>query len=156
MREEDWCLTRLPSGELRLQTADGEIHDGVMPVRAFPVSGPQEAIAVIDAGGRELLWVATLAQLGGQQRRMLEEALAGLGFLPEIQRLVRVSRFTVPVEWTVDTDHGRTRLQIRGEEDIRRLAAHRLLVTDDAGIHYLIKDVRSLDRQSQRLIEHFL
>jgi hypothetical protein len=152
----DWRLTRSPSGRLRLETAAGEVHDGVVAVRAFPVSAPGEAVALVDTAGRELVWIGTLSTLPDAGRRMVEEALAEREFLPEIQRLAAISRTAAPSVWSVETDRGATRFVLRGEEDVRRLGGGRLLVTDESGIHYLIRDEAALDRHSRRLLEHFL
>jgi hypothetical protein len=156
MSDARWHLTRLPSGRLRLETATGETHDGVVAVRAFPVSAPGDAVALVDAAGRELVWMDTLSALADGQRRLVEEALAEREFLPEIRRLTGISRTAAPSVWSVDTDRGPTRFVLRGEEDVRRLGGGRLLVTDESGIHYLVRDEAALDRHSRRLLEHFL
>jgi len=45
---------------------------------------------------------------------------------------------------------------LRGEEDIRRLTIDTLLITDIHGIHYLIRDLRDLDKHSKKIIDRFL
>ena len=152
----DWRLTRSPAGRWQLETATGEVHDGVLAVRGFPVSAPGEAVALVDTAGRELVWIGSLSTLPDAARRTVEEALAEREFLPEIRTLEAISRTAAPSVWTVETDRGPTRFVLRGEEDVRRLGGGRLLVTDESGIHYLIRDEAALDRHSRRLLEHFL
>ncbi|MFN7278443.1 MAG: DUF1854 domain-containing protein, partial [Betaproteobacteria bacterium] len=61
-----------------------------------------------------------------------------------------------PRTWTVDTDRGETRFVLAAAEDIRRLGQGRLLVSDAAGVQYLVRRLDSLDRTSRRLLERFL
>jgi hypothetical protein len=56
----------------------------------------------------------------------------------------------------VHTDRGETRFVLKGEEDIRRLEGHALLITDANGANYRVRDRLALDRHSRRLLERFL
>jgi hypothetical protein len=42
---------------------------------------------------------------------------------------------------------------LRGKEDIRRLTVDTLLISD---IHYLISDVRELDKHGKKILDRFL
>lgn len=149
-------LHRAPSGRLVLTTASGEVHEGVVPVRAFPIAAPEEGFALVSAEGRELAWVDRLADLPGAARALVEEELAAREFMPEIRRLRGVSSFATPSAWDVETDRGDTTLVLGGEEDIRRLGQGALLIEDVHGIHYLIRDLQALDRGSRKLLDRFL
>jgi hypothetical protein len=144
------------AGRLVLATAAGERHAGVSVLRAFPVSAPEEGFAVVDAEGRELAWVEQLDALDPATRAQVEAALAGREFLPEILRLRAVSSPSAPSTWTVETDRGETRFVLAAEEDIRRLGKGRLLISDAAGVQYLVRQMDRLDRSSRRLLERFL
>jgi hypothetical protein len=76
--------------------------------------------------------------------------------MPVILRITTVSSFATPSSWTIVTDRGETKLILKGEEDIRRLAAPALLITDSNGIQYLIRDRHALDAQSRRILDRFL
>jgi hypothetical protein len=154
MRE--WQLERDPFGRLVLIDADGMRHDNVTPVRAFPISAPEQGIALLAPSGRELVWVERLDALPAELRALIGSELATREFVPEIRRLIAVSSFATPSTWTVDTDRGETRFVLRGEEDIRRLAGSTLLVADSHGIQFLIRDLLKLDRHSRRLLDRFL
>jgi hypothetical protein len=67
-----------------------------------------------------------------------------------------VSTFSTPSVWTLDTDRGRARLVLKGEEDIRRLPNGDLLVADTHGLQFLLKNPAGVDRQTKRLLERFL
>jgi hypothetical protein len=47
-------------------------------------------------------------------------------------------------------------LLLKGEEDIRRLSASVLLVTDAHGVQFLIRDLARMDRYSRKLLDRFL
>ena len=154
--DTEFTLTRNDFGKLVLTLGDGTAHEGVVPVRAFPIGAPDDGIGMMSTDGRELAWVPRLDGLSGPQRVLVEEELAAREFMPEIQRIVSVSTFATPSEWTVQTDRGQTALVLRGEEDIRRLAGSTLLISDSHGIHYLIRDLMALDRHSRKILDRFL
>ncbi len=143
-------------GRLVFVHAGGERSAGCVPVRAFPLAAPDEGVSLISAEGRELAWIARLTELPPAQRELVERELAQREFTPEIQRLNKVSTFSTPSVWDVDTDRGATRLVLNGEEDIRRLPGAALLIADSQGVQFRIRDMRALDRHSRRLLERFL
>lgn len=149
-------LARNVFGHLMLTTAGGEVHDEVVPVRAFPIAAPEEGIALMSAEGHEVAWIERLGDLPPDQRALVEEELAGREFVPEIRRLRRVSSFATPSTWEVETDRGDTRLVLKGEEDIRRLGPSALLIADTHGVQFLIRDLGALDRHSRKLLDRFL
>ena len=142
----------------RLVYADdaGVVHAGITPVRAFPLSAPDEGLSIVAADGRELLWIDRLADLPEADRRLLAEELADRELMPCIRRIVAVSTFSTPSVWTVETDRGTTELMLKGEEDIRKLPGGDLLIADTHGLHYLLRNPASLERASKRLLERFL
>ena len=56
----------------------------------------------------------------------------------------------------METDRGDTSLVLRGEEHIRRLDGNRLLIADEHGVQFLVRDCRALDRASRALLDRFL
>ncbi|WP_028354259.1 DUF1854 domain-containing protein [Bordetella petrii] len=149
-------LRRNAEGRLVFVAADGQAHAGVLAVRAFPVSDPERGISIVGADGHELAWVEDLAMLPTPLRQALDDALAEREFMPEIIRIEAVSGYATPCEWQVATDRGPTAFTLKGEEDIRRLAAQTLLIVDSHGIHYLVRNAAALDRHSRRLLDRFL
>lgn len=149
-------LTRDPHGRLLLTAPDGSVHAGVQPVRAFPLAAPAEGIALMGTDGHELVWIDRLDDLPEATRNLIEAELASREFMPEIRRLRQVSTFATPSTWTVETDRGETRFILKGEEDIRRLGAAALLISDSHGVQYLIRDLSKLDKTSRRLLDRFM
>jgi hypothetical protein len=143
-------------GRLVLTDEAGREHTGVEPVRAFPLSSPEQGVSLCDGEGREVVWIDDLAQLPGEVRHLVEERLAGREFVPIIRQVVSISAAVEPSEWEVETDRGRTRFLLKNEDDVHALDEHRALVTDGHGIRYLIPDIRQLGSASRRLLERFL
>ena len=145
-----------PSGRWYYVSADGQQHDHVMAVRSFPVAAPEEGIALVDVDGKELLWIPHLNLLADLVRTQIVKAINQREFMPQILKLYGVSGFVAPSTWDIETDRGRTSLLLKGEEDIRRLSASVLLVTDGHGVQFLIRDLAQMDRYSRKLLDRFL
>ena len=143
-------------GRLVLIDAEGRRHVGVEPVRAFPISDPGRWISLCDAQGREVACVESLSDLPPAVRLTLEEELALREFVPVIKRIVRVSGELSPMVWDVETDRGATRFTLDSEDDVRRLGAHRVLITDSQKLRYQVLDARELDSASRRILDRYL
>ena len=137
-------------------TIDGERCGQVVPVRAFPISAPDEAISLLGTDGHELAWIPRLDALPPRERRLLAEELESRDFTPEIRRIRGVSGYVTPCTWHVETDRGDTTFILRSEESIRRLPGSDLLIADSQGIHYLVRDVGGLDPASRKVLDRFL
>lgn len=156
MSKLDFTLARDAHGRLNLTTADGTVHEGVVPVRAFPISAPDGGLSLVSADGHELRWIERLADLPAGVREAIDAELAVREFTPMIRRIVEVSTFSTPSTWTVDTDRGRTNLVLKSEDDIRRLGNGRLLISTAQGLQFGITQASGLDRHSRKLLERFL
>ena len=149
-------LQRDAWGRWVLTLTDGQEHVPVTVVRAYPVSAPDEGVAVMDAEGHELWWCDRLTDQPQALAQALREALQEREFLPEIFSLVSVSSFATPSEWVVETSRGQTRLTLKAEEDIRRLSPGVLLLSDSHGVQYLIREPQRWDRHARRLLDRFM
>lgn len=149
-------LRRDAFGRLVLTDAHGHEHAGVMAVRAFPITAPDEGISLVDGDGHELAWVPRLSALDEPRRALLAEALEQREFMPRLLRVTAVSSFATPSTWDVETDRGPTSFVLKGEEDIRRLGPGLLIVNDAHGVQYLIRDLMAMDRHSRKLLDRFL
>lgn len=140
-------------GRLTLRLADGQTISGVEPVRCFPLSDPEKAIALLDSEGHEVLTLPDLDSLSHHSREIVQAELASRDFVPVIQRVISTTNPSPPCVWIVDTDRGRTSFQLESEDDVRKLGPHRVMVADSHGIRYSIPDVRRLDAHSQRIVQ---
>lgn len=152
----NYRLSRNAFGRLVFTGIDGEAHEGVVPVRAFPITDPDYGIALIGQHGRELAWIDQLNDLPDGLRTLVEADLASREFIPEIRRIHDVSSFVTPSTWHVETDRGKTSFVLKGEEDIRRLTPSALLIADNHGIQFLIRDRLALDSHSRKILDRFL
>jgi hypothetical protein len=156
MQTPDFTLSRNRFGKLVVTLADGTAHEGVVPVRAFPISAADDGLSLMSSDGHELAWITRLDGLPAAMRAIIEAELAAREFVPEILAIVGVSTYATPSIWTVRTDRGQTELVLPGEEAIRRLAGNTLLISDSHGIHYLIRDQFALDKSSRKILDRFL
>ena len=154
--ELNFTLAFDPFGKLVVTLADGTQHVGAVAARAFPIAAPDHTISILSAEGKELAWIEHLSDLPEAQREIVSQALQGREFMPEILRLDGVNSFSTPSIWRVQTSRGPAQLVLKGEEDIRRLSAHRLIVADAHGVQFLIRDLPSLDRHTRKLLDRFL
>ena len=152
----DYQLSQNTYGRLVFTDQSGLVQDGVVPIRSFPITDPDQGIALVDAHGHELAWIDRLTDLPEDYRVLIESELANREFMPEIKRILKISSFITPNTWRVETDRGNATFIFKGEENIRRLTLSALMITDSHGIHFLIRDRLSLDRHSRKLLDHFL
>ena len=149
-------LERDAFGRIALIDAQGTRHEGIVPVRAFPLTGPDGGLSLVGADGRERAWIEHIDQLPPALRELLDADLAARDFAPTLTRLHAVSSFGVPSTWTVSTDRGDTRFVLKAEEDIRRLEGGALLIASAHGLQFRVPDPKALDRASRKLLERFL
>ena len=156
MASTTFTLSRDTFGKLVMTDADGQVFEGVAPVRAFPIQSPDEGISLVLGNGKEVAWIDRVDALPEPTRSLLQEELEGREFMPEIARVKSVSSFATPCTWYVDTDRGETQFVLKGEEDIRRIGAASLLIADNHGIHFLIRDMFNIDKTTRKILDRFL
>jgi hypothetical protein len=155
MNTMDFKLSRNAAGRLVLADAQGT-HEGIVPVRAFPISAPGEGLSLLGEDGHELRWISSLSTVPEEARALIEAELAHREFMPEILRIESVSSFGTPSKWQVKTNRGDTELLLKAEDHIRRLTQTMLLITDGHGVSFLIQNIDAMDHHSRRLLDRFL
>ncbi len=148
-------LLRDSLGRLVFIDAKGEHHIGVYPVRAFPITAPSAGVGIMNQSGKEVFWYSDVAAIPKDELILIDEELAAREFMPVIERITKVSTFATPSIWDIETDRGPTRIRLKGEEDIRRIAGNTLLIADSNGLQFLIKDATALDKVSKKLLDRF-
>jgi hypothetical protein len=148
-------LERDSLGRLIFIDAGGNHHLSVYPVRAFPITAPGVGISIMDQSGKELCWFDSVSTIPPAELGLIEEEIAAREFMPVIEKITRVSTFATPSIWDIETDRGPTRIRLKGEEDIRRIADNTLLIADSNGLQFLIKDSTQLDKVSKKLLDRF-
>ena len=148
-------LERNALGNLVFIDSKGESHIGVYPVRAFPITAPAAGIGIMNHSGKEVCWFPDVALIPEAELSLIAEELAAREFMPVIERITKVSTFATPSIWDIETDRGPTRIRLKGEEDIRRIAGNTLLIADSNGLQFIIKDSTQLDKVSKKLLDRF-
>lgn len=156
MATSTFQLSRDSFGTLALTTDDGQLHHGVSPVRAFPIQSPDQGISLVLHDGKEVAWIDDIADLPPAIRALLQEELDGREFMPEILQIADVSSYATPCTWFVKTDRGDTEFVLKDEGDIRRIGDASLLVADNHGIHFLVRNMFTIDKHSRRILDRFL
>jgi hypothetical protein len=156
MSSTTFQLRRDSFGKLVLITDDGEEIAGVIPVRSFPIQAPSRGISLVREGGKEVGWIDDLAAAPEQVRALVTEELEGREFIPEILHIKSVSSFATPCTWYVKTDRGDTEFVLKVDEDIRRVGDASLLVADNHGINFLVRDMYRIDKHSRKILDRFL
>ncbi|WP_342618657.1 DUF1854 domain-containing protein [Rhodoferax sp. GW822-FHT02A01] len=152
-----FVLERNAFGKLILTTPEGDRHEAVVPVRAFPIQSPDVGISIVSTDGQEVGWVDRLVDVPEPTQGLIRAELAAREFMPVIQQIVSVTSFSTPCTWTVETDRGETEFVLRGDEDIRRIGKdNALLIADTHGIQYLVRDQFALNAESKRILDRFL
>jgi hypothetical protein len=150
-------LERNPFGKLILTNAAGERFEGVVPVRAFPIQSPDDGISIVNLDGEEVGWVDRIADIEEPIRSLILSELSAREFMPVLQRIVSITSFSTPCTWTIETDRGVCEFVLRGDEDIRRIGKdNALLIADNHGIQYLVRDQFALDANSKKILDRFL
>jgi hypothetical protein len=153
---KNFTLSKNAFGQLCFKSEAGQFYEQVLPVKAFPISLPEQCIAIVDRDGHELVWLDDLNQVSTENQRMIKEELANREFMPVLTKIAEVSSFATPSTWTVETSRGATHFVLKGEEDIRRISKDTYLVSDNHGVQYLIENIQLLDKHSRRLLDRFL
>lgn len=148
-------LERDALGRLIFIDKNGERHVGVHPVRAFPITAPGAGIGIMNQSGKEVCWLPDMTAISAADLTLIEEELAEREFMPVIEKITKVSTFATPSIWDIETDRGPTRIRLKGEDDIRRVAGNTLLIADSNGLQFLIKDSTQLDKVSKKLLDRF-
>ncbi len=149
-------LNRDAFGRLVYTAPDGTTEQSVVPTRAFPLTAPDEGVALVGTDGHEVLWIDRLSDLDPAMRGLLAEELASREFMPVIEAILSVSSYATPCTWQVQTDRGETSLVLKAEDDIRRLGDAQLIIGDSNGLNYMIRDIQVLDKLSRRILDRFL
>jgi hypothetical protein len=143
-------------GNIRLVLGSGQSYDQVKIIRAFPISDPENGFSIVNQDGHELVWFESFDQLSEDNQRIAHASLEQIEFIPVISKITDLNTYALPSIWDIETDRGVTKLKLKTEQDIRRVSAEALLITDANGIQYLIKNRKTLDKFSKKVLDRFM
>ncbi|HET7560342.1 MAG TPA: DUF1854 domain-containing protein, partial [Limnochordia bacterium] len=141
---------------LHLTVHDGggeQTYEEVRVRLAFPLTHANHLITFADKNGDEIGLLRDEERLDPESRRVLEDELQLVYFIPKVQRIVSIKEEFGVTNWEVETDRGRRKFQVRSRYDIRLLGGGRLLIRDMDGNRYEIVDYTKLDQASQDQLE---
>ena len=149
-------LSRDEWNHLKLTDSAGHGYYDVSVVPLFPISASKQWVSIVSAEGEEIACLDSIQGLSASNILLLEEELALREFIPIIEKIVSVSGITEPCEWFVETNHGPTSFVLKTEEDVRRISAIALNITDANGIRYRVEDMKKLDKRSRAFVEWYV
>ncbi len=149
-------LSRDEWNHLKLTDSAGNDYLDVAVVPLFPISASKQWVSIVSADGEELACLDSMQGLSTINIALLEEELALREFVPIIEKVIRVSGITEPCEWFVETNHGPTSFVLKTEEDVRRISAKAVSITDANGIRFRVEDMKKLDKRSRAFVEWYV
>jgi Domain of unknown function (DUF1854) len=153
---QNFSLNKDVFGNIQLTLTSGEQYHQVKIIRAFPISNPESGFSIVDQDGHELVWFEALADLDDHLQSIIRSSLEQIEFIPVISAITGLNTYALPSIWDVQTDRGKTKLKLKSEQDIRRVSAEALLITDANGIQYLIKNRKTIDKFSKKVLDRFM
>jgi hypothetical protein len=143
---------------LKLEERDGKVMarlDGAEPVAvrivyACPMTEPGRNIGVLNEKGEAAAFVADLADLDPDSRRVAEQALGQRYFLPRITRVISANVAFGQRTIVVETDRGVRAFALKNvNRNVQRLDDDRLIIRDTCGNRYEIQSLGALDAASR-------
>ena len=143
-------LESAPDGTLRAVIEGDRCGRGVIVLRAFPLSAPDQHIVLRDGGGTELGVLGSLSVLNETQRALLKSALDRQYFLPRILKINSLSERFGSAVWDVETDRGPIVINTKSLLDsLTEMGAGRFLLRDTEENRYEIREVEQMDEASR-------
>lgn len=144
-------------------TGKEEFFERVVPVRAFPISSPDEFISIREPdtrmGGRgaELGMIRRLSDFPEEVSGMITAELDRRYFTPSIQKIHSFSEKFGYCYWDVTTSAGRIEfIMTNPSSSIRTLEDGRVFMYDIDGNCFTIDDPTKLDKASYKKVEIYL
>lgn len=167
LTNENAQFTRSPGGliSLTLKNPDGktEFFERVVPIRAFPISDPDDYISIRepdskDRGrGLEIGMITHLPDLDSETQKLIVEELDRRYFTPELLKIHSTNEKFGYLNFDAETSAGRVNfVMVNPYSNFRTLEDGRVFIYDIDGNCFRISDPNKLDRHSYRMIEIYL
>lgn len=150
----------------RFYTLDGDFlgleYDGadkkrVSLHRALPIHSPGEYISVLDAEGKEIGIIRSLAGFSEAQAELVSRELGMRYYHPAVLKITSSKEKMGYVYFDLATTAGKKSIAVKDvSKSIRQLDEKRILILDVDGNRYMVEDVATLDRASMKCIESYL
>ncbi len=143
---------------LKLTLKDGTVYENLEPRKLFPFTNDTMYISLLDSKEKEIGIIRDLEEIDKVSRKAIEECFKEYYMIPKIQSVIDcVDKFGT-LKWTVMTDRGEIKFQIRNRHsDIKHLHnSNRIIIRDSNDNRYEISDYNKLDARSARLLFSYL
>lgn len=138
---------------LRLTIENDRSFPAVTVHRAFPLSRPHRYYSVRDSAANEIGVLPDPAELGEENRRLVEQDLRRRYMTSVIARVTAAKDRFGTVEWRVVTDRGPCTFTTRElRENVLNSRPGHYIITDVEGNRFEVPDLARLDRRSQELL----
>lgn len=140
---------------LSLTLADGNHYGSVYCQPLFPITRPEEYVAVFQAenGKKKSVSLGIIRDAGdlpGDQRKIVRDDLRLAHFLPAITQVKSVKGTPKGQRWDVTTDRGEKTFMVKHSgENAAMTIQGVIIITDMHGFRYRISDMSKLDRKSR-------
>ena len=150
---------------LTLTQPDGTVEEfeSVVPVRAFPITDPDEFISIKEPDSREkgkgaeLGLIRRMSDFDADTQALLREELDRRYFTPVITRLTGVKEKFGYFYWDAETTAGKISFVMTNvSSNIRTLEEGRVFIHDIDGNCFEIPDPAKLDKASLKKIENYM
>jgi hypothetical protein len=139
-----------PDGTLRVIVPDVKCAIRVEPVRAFPLSHPEEHIVLRDGKNKEVGTLEKLKDVPEPAQTWLRDGLQRRYFLPRITGIHDIAERFGSSVWDLETDRGRHTVTTgQMNEAVHEVEPGRYLLTDVEGNRYEIRNLAELDAASR-------
>jgi hypothetical protein len=141
---------RAPDGTLRVIIPHSKCAMCVEPLRAFPLSHPEEHIVLRDGKNKEVGIIEKLKDVPEPAQGWLREQLQRRYFLPQILGIHNITERFGSSVWDLETDRGH-HIVTTGQmnEAVHEIEPGRYLLTDVEGNRYELKNLLELDAASR-------
>lgn len=154
---QDDRIIKYENNLVTLLLKDGSSAEALEPRRLFPISDKESYITLLDDKGIERGLIRSLSDLDPGSREVIEESLRDYYLVPRITGIISISSKSGTLRWTVLTERGEKRFDIRNRNhDIRISGSGRVRVRDSDDNRYEIEDYRKLDAKSRAKITPYL
>ena len=153
----------LISLDLLHEDGSKESFERIVPVRAFPISAPDEFISIREPDtrfkgrGQEIGMIRKLSDFDEKAEQMILAELERRDFTPSIQKIYSMHEKFGYSYWKVATSAGEVEFVMNNPtNNIRTLENGRVLMYDIDGNCFTIEDPQKLDRASFKKVEIYL
>ncbi|MBO3800759.1 MAG: DUF1854 domain-containing protein [Thermoproteota archaeon] len=152
IKKEDVKILRgEKANTVKLVSKNGDIFE-VIPKKPFPISYPYFLIFV-DTQGNEILMIEDYRKIDKESKKILEEILDKLYFMPRIKKVKKLETSGDEFVWVVETDRGQREFRTRGRRSISRVGEDKIVIIDTNDNVYVAEELYKMDKKSVELLE---